>query len=162
MIALGISSRTRRTMPVGLGPSKEDDEDKGTITEVRGHIRRNNKRRHVPPSVERRAHDVPVKEDDLPCQGCGKTKTAFGHEVCQILYFEPARFVLHEYHLEKVRCRPCGAGLATAPGPGKIIEGGLAGSGLLATILVDKYRDGLPLHRRMDDTNDLQTARLRV
>ena len=128
----------------------DDDEDKGTITEVRGHIRHNNKRRHVPPSVERRAHDVPVKEDDLPCQGCGKTKTAFGHEVCQILDFEPARFVLHEYHLEKVRCRPCGAGLATAPGPGKIIEGGLAGPGLLATILVDKYRDGLPLHRQMD------------
>ncbi len=52
--------------------------------------------------------------------------------------------------MEKVVCRPRGDGVATAPSPGKVIEGGIPGPGLLASIVVDKYRDGLPLYRQAD------------
>ena len=45
--------------------------------------------------------------------------------------------------------------MVTAQGPGKIIEGGLPGPGLLADILVDKYRDGLPLYRQIGRFNRL-------
>jgi len=64
------------------------------------------------------------------------------------LDFEPARFVLHEHLLEKIACKNCQDGVVMARGPGKVIEGGIPGPGLLAEIIVNKYRDALPLYRQ--------------
>ncbi|MFH0902794.1 MAG: IS66 family transposase [Pseudomonadota bacterium] len=132
-----------------LDLDEDDDEDNRDelAVEVRGHTRRSG-RRPIPPEIERRQHEHRVEGEGRLCPVCKQEKTPFGHEICRILDFEPARFVLHEHRLEKVACRPCGDGVTTAPGPNKVIEGGIPGPGLLASILVDKYRDGLPLYRQ--------------
>ena len=86
----------------------------------------------------------------MVCSTCEQRKTVFGHEICEILDIVPAHFVLHEHYLEKAVCRPCGNGVVTPEGPGKVIEGSLPGPWILADVLVDKYRDGLPLYRQID------------
>ena len=131
------------------GDESNDDVEHGTEIEVRGHTRRGG-RRPIPPEIERQQHEHRVEGEARICATCGKEKTPFGHEICRILDFEPARFVLHEHLQEKIACRPCGDGVVTAPSPGKVIEGGIPGPGLLASIVVDKYRDGLPLYRQAD------------
>jgi len=151
-------SDSNQTVPEDLATLDldEDDDDEQSdngrddeqLIEVPGHTRRRG-RRPIPPEVERQQHEHRVEGEARICSVCGLEKTPFGHEICRILDFEPARFVLHEHRLEKVACRPCGDGVATAPGPGKVIEGGIPGPGLLASILVDKYRDGLPLYRQV-------------
>ena len=128
---------------------EQHDDDESPVVEVRGHSRRGG-RRAIPAEIERRQHKHRVEGEARICPMCKQEKTPFGHELCRILDFEPARFVLHEHLLEKVACRPCGDGVATAPAPGKVIEGGIPGPGLLASILVDKYRDALPLYRQAD------------
>lgn len=49
----------------------------------------------------------------------------------------------------KAACKSCGDGVVTAPPADKVIEGGLPGPGLLAEVLVGKYRDHLPLQRQV-------------
>lgn len=127
----------------------EPDADGESGTKVQGYSRRSG-RRAIPAQIERRQHEHRVEGDSRICSLCKREKTPFGHEVCKILDFEPAHFVLHEHKLEKVACRACGEGVVTASGPGKIIEGGIPGPGLMANILVDKYRDALPLYRQAD------------
>lgn len=124
------------------------DDDEEQLIEVPAHTHRGG-RRPIPEEIERRQHIHCVEGEDLICGICGKEKTVFGHEVCRILDFEPGRFVLNEHLMEKAACRPCGDGVVTAPGPSKVIEGGIPGPGLLASILVNKYRDGLPLYRQV-------------
>jgi len=127
----------------------ESNDDAESETHVQGYTRRSG-RRVIPAQIERREHEHRVEGDSRICSLCKQQKTPFGHETCKILDFEPAHFVLHEHKLEKVACRACGEGVVTAPGPGKIIEGGIPGPGLMANILVDKYRDALPLYRQAD------------
>jgi transposase len=137
------------TLDLDEGDDDEhQDDDEERLIEVPAHTRRGG-RRPIPPEIERRQHDHRVEGEDRICSICGEEKTPFGHEICRILDFEPARFVLNEHLLEKIACRPCGDGVVTALGPGKVIEGGIPGPGLLASILVDKYRDGLPLYRQV-------------
>ena len=123
-------------------------EEKEPTTLVRSHTRKR-KRREVPPHITRCHHHIRVEDQHRICQDCGQTKTQLGHETSEVLEFIPARFVLHDYHLEKLHCRPCGSGFVTAPRPHKTIDRGLPGPGLLATLLVDKFADGLPLYRQI-------------
>jgi hypothetical protein len=49
---------------------------------------------------------------------------------------------------EKLACVPCDGELARAPVGDKVVSGGRLGSTLVAVLIVDKYDDGLPLHRQ--------------
>jgi transposase len=47
-------------------------------------------------------------------------------------------------------CKPCGGELVRAPAGDKVVSGGCFGPKLVAQLLIDKYSDGLPLHRQKE------------
>ena len=49
---------------------------------------------------------------------------------------------------EKLACESCEGELVRAPLGDKVVAAGRLGSTLVAALLVDKYDDGLPLHRQ--------------
>lgn len=126
-----------------------DDEDLESETEVKAHKRRKKGRRPLPDDIAKVQHKHLVEGDQRICKNCDEEMQTIGFDVRKMLDFEPARFVLHEHHDEKVACKKCQAGVVSAKGPAKVIEGGIPGAGLLAEIIVNKYRDALPLYRQI-------------
>jgi transposase len=88
----------------------------------------------------------PAAEEKI-CATCGGEKACIGYERSEVLEFVPATFKVIEYARAKCACRKCGDGVVIAPPAAKPIDGGLPGPGLLAHVLVSKYKDHLPLHR---------------
>lgn len=130
------------------GPVLEDDAELEEETEVAAHSRRKKKRRPLPEDIIKVQHEHLVDDEHRFCEHCGVEKQTIGHDVRKVLDFEPARFVLHEHLLEKLACKKCQDGVVMAKAPGKVIAGGIPGPGLLAELIVNKYRDALPLHRQ--------------
>jgi transposase len=104
-------------------------------------------RRSFSANLERRKETIPVPEHERTCFCCNMPKAPAGEEVSTVLDYEPGRFFVREIHREKLACRPCGDGMVVAPVASKVIEAGLAGTGLMAHILISKYKDAIPLHR---------------
>jgi transposase len=104
-------------------------------------------RRPLPPHLprEQRVHMPPPEA--LHCGQCGQEKSRCGAEVSETLEWVPGYFKVIEEVRPKYVCRPCGEGLVIAPVPDRVIEGGLPGPGLLAHLLISKYKDHLPLNR---------------
>jgi transposase len=126
-----------------------DDDDLVEQTEVKSHQRGKKVRRPLPVDLPKIQHEHQVEDEKRICQHCGTEMKPMGHDTRNILDFEPARFVLHEHLLEKIVCKNCQEGVVMAKGPGKVIDGGIPGAGLLAEIIVNKYRDALPLYRQI-------------
>ena len=85
--------------------------------------------------------------EELTCATCGGQKECVGHERSETLEFVPASFKVIVDLRAKCACRRCGDGVVVAPVPAKVIDKGLPGPGLVAHVLVSKYKDHLPLHR---------------
>jgi transposase len=101
-----------------------------------------------PEHLPRRSEIISVPPDERRCS-CGADKTCIGYDKQVLWDFEPASFFLHERLLEKLACKKCEEkGVTSAPAPGKPIEGGRPGPGLLAQIITAKDQDSLPLYRQ--------------
>jgi transposase len=105
-------------------------------------------RKPLPPGLERVEKIIPVPEKDRICGHCNQEKEVVGYETSEVLEFVPAQLIVQVLKREKLACRPCGNGMTVAPVADKVIEKGLPGAGLLAQVLVDKYKDHLPLYRQ--------------
>ncbi len=88
-----------------------------------------------------------VEAEVKECPKCGKPMAVIGHDCKRVLEFVPGYFEIHETLSEKRACSGCGEGVVVAPGPEKLCDGSLAGPGLIAHVLVSKYKDALPLNR---------------
>jgi transposase len=97
--------------------------------------------------AERRVHHVPLAPEEHTCGRCGGEKRHLGEDITRQLEYVPARFIEHEFHLEKYACPVCKDAVSTAPAPPKVIERSVAGASVLAHIVVSKYVDHTPLHR---------------
>lgn len=107
----------------------------------------------MPEKLPREVKCRDVAECERTCATCGKRMIGFGHESYWQVEFRPGHFVVEVTECEKVACEHCRDCVVTAPAPGKVIEGGQPGPGLLAKILVDKAEDHIPLerqHRRLE------------
>ncbi|WNG50104.1 IS66 family transposase [Archangium minus] len=115
--------------------------------ESRKKERKGHGRRPLPSSLprEQRVHQPPPEA--LRCEACGRDKTCCGQEKSETLEWVPGHFKVIEEVRPKYACRPCGDGLVVAPPADRVIEGGLPGPGLVAHVLVSKFKDHLPLHR---------------
>lgn len=74
-----------------------------------------------------------------------------GEEVTEILDYIPAELYVKQYIRHKYAA-PLGEGgstVLTAALPGRLLEKCMAGEGLLAQMIVDKYLDHLPIHRQL-------------
>ena len=102
----------------------------------------------LPAHLERREVVVPVPPEQRSCPCCGEERTPMGEEVSQRLELEPARFFILVEKRPKLSCAKCKEGVVSAPASEVPLPGALPGPGLLAQLIVGKYRDGLPLHRQ--------------
>ncbi len=91
---------------------------------------------------------ITVPAAERLCPACGAERTCIGHDVTEVIELEPARVIVRVDRREKLGCEPCDGQLVRAPVGDKVVSGGRLGSTLVAALVVDKYDDGLPLHRQ--------------
>lgn len=90
---------------------------------------------------------LPVEEIEIHPEGDLSDMMCIGKEVTEELECEPARFFIKRYIRYKYAAKN-GEGVKIGELPERVIDKGIPGAGLLATILVDKYVDHLPLYRQ--------------
>jgi len=90
---------------------------------------------------------LPVEEIEIHPEGDFSAMVCIGKEVTEELECEPARFFIKRYIRYKYAAKN-GEGVKIAELPERVIDKGIPGAGLLASILVDKYVDHLPLYRQ--------------
>ena len=76
--------------------------------------------------------------------GNGKT---LGEDITEELEYVPGRFVVNRIIRPRVSCQSCET-IIQAPMPSRPIPKSYAGPGLLASVIVNKYADHLPLYRQ--------------
>jgi transposase len=102
----------------------------------------------LPAHLERREVVVQPSAEECTCPECGEQRKSIGEDVSHRLELEPARFYVQVEKRPKLACPRCKEGVASAPAGEAPLPGALPGPGLLAQLLVGKYRDGLPLYRQ--------------
>jgi transposase len=81
------------------------------------------------------------------CPECGAALRKIGEDVSEVLDYVPARFRVIQHVRPKLACPSCER-IVQVEAPSRPIARGLAGTGLLAHVLVSKYADHLPLYRQ--------------
>lgn len=107
-------------------------------------------RRPFPGTLERVAEIIAVPEGERPCPVCGRERECIGHDKTEIAELTPATVFVRVEMREKLWCPPCEGELVRAPVGDRVVSGGRYGPTLVAQLLVDKYADGLPLHRQKE------------
>ncbi len=85
---------------------------------------------------------------ERPCPKCGAERKCIGHDVTEVIELIPAEVAVRRDSREKLACSSCDGELVRAPSGDKVVAGGKLGSQLVSQLVVDKYWDGLPLHRQ--------------
>lgn len=98
-------------------------------------------RMKLPESLRR---EVIVIEPSVDITGCKK----MDEEVTEVLEYQPGELYVKQYRRAKY-AKPDNAGVVIGALPSRPLEKAMAGEGLLAQIVIDKYVDHLPLHRQM-------------
>jgi len=119
-----------------------------------GARRRRANRGHLPADLPR--EETVVEPAGTTCACCGGAMHRIGEacpgprsgDVSERLDVVPARLRVLVTRRPKYACRRCAEGVAQAPAPPRLIEGGLPTEALLAHVVVSKYADHLPLYRQ--------------
>lgn len=141
------SERTRKTKP-------EKESNSGLIREKNPPLEEEksggnkNGRRTLPLSLERQKIRYEIPEEERQCPQCPGKLHCIGKEVTEQLDYIPAKLIAKEHIRYKYGCNCCKSYVKTAPMPEQPIDKGLAGAGLLAEVLINKYEDALPLYRQ--------------
>jgi transposase len=131
----------------------EKEEEPAEEIKVETYSRKKGGRRPLPESLPRVevVHDIP--EEDKVCE-CGCIRHRSGEEVTEELDIVPRQCRVIRHIRPKYACRKCegtesdkGAVLI-APAPVQILPKTIATAGLLASVIVEKFSDGLPLYRQ--------------
>jgi transposase len=104
-------------------------------------------RREFPPHFPRETQTIAPQQSC--CPDCGGELKHLGEDVCEIIEREPVRHKVIRIVRPKLACTSCDT-IVQAPAPSRPIERGMAGSGLLAHVLVSKYGDHVPLYRQAE------------
>lgn len=123
---------------------EQEDLHEETVTYVRKkHSRARHKGRLPLPD------HLPVEEIEIYPEGDLSQMSCIGKEVTEELELAPARFYIKRYIRYKYAPKAKDAdGVVIGELPERVIDKGIPGPGLLATILVDKFMDHLPLYRQ--------------
>ncbi|AQH05063.1 transposase (plasmid) [Burkholderia sp. KK1] len=85
--------------------------------------------------------------DDACCPQCGGALGELGEDVAEQLDYVPGHWHVIRHRRLKKACTCCDC-IVQAPPPGRPIDRGIPGPGLLAHVLVGKFCDHLPLYRQ--------------
>ena len=88
-----------------------------------------------------------IAPEDVTC-GCGAERHIIGEDVSERLDIVPAQFRVLVTRRPKYACRSCEAGIVQAPAKPRLIEGGMPTEATIASVIVSKYADHLPLYRQ--------------
>lgn len=147
-LTLSINTETTEQCAVGTAQKIEYTRSKAIETNI-------NKvptgRMKLPESLPREQVIIEPTED---VTGCKK----IGDEITEELEMKAAEFYVKQYIRPKY-VRTNGEGIIIGQLPTRPIDKGIAGPGLLAQVVIDKYLDHLPLHRQMQR---LQRAGIRL
>ena len=88
-----------------------------------------------------------IAPEDVTC-GCGAMRHIIREDVSERLDIVPAQFRVLVTRRPKYACRSCEAGVIQAPAKPRLIEGGMPTEATIASVIVSKYADHLPLYRQ--------------
>lgn len=132
-------------MGIALGRVKAKLDDASTPKERAARERRAN-RGNLPAHLTRIEQVIDVEHKACTC--CGGDLHAIGEDVAERLDVVPASFRVLVTRRPRYACRACEGEVVQAPAPTRIVEGGLPTDALVASVLVSKYADHLPLYRQ--------------
>ena len=98
-------------------------------------------RMKLPESLRREQIVIEPATDTTDCK-------KIGEEITEVLEFDPGELYVKQYKRPKY-AKPNNEGIVIGQLPSRPLEKAMAGEGLLAQIIIDKYIDHLPLHRQM-------------
>lgn len=104
----------------------------------------------APAHLRRLDNPISVPTAQRACPRCGTERTCIGHDITEVIELIPAEVVVRRDLREKLACDTCEAELVRAPAGEKVVASGKIGLAMAATLLVEKYVDGLPLHRQRE------------
>jgi transposase len=111
------------------------------------HRRQPGLRQPAPSNLRRIPNPISVPPEQRPCPICGAERKCIGHDVTEVIELIPAEVVVRLDQREKLACENCEGELVRAPAGAKVVAAGRLGPTLVATLVKEKYWDGLPLHR---------------
>jgi transposase len=92
-----------------------------------------------------------IEPEEKVCPRCGKDKCEIGCEKTERFEYIPARIIRHEIIRPKLAC-PCGQGsVSIAPLPPSVVDKGLPGPGLVASVIYNKFAAHQPLDRQRQE-----------
>jgi len=103
------------------------------------------RRKHFPPHlpVIRTSFELPPEQRTC---ACGHELSEIGEELTKELErLEIA--VVHEIARKKYACKVCEGNVRIAPGPDRVIDKGILGTGFLAHVLVERFAHHMPYNR---------------
>jgi len=104
-------------------------------------------RRPLPADLPREEQIIEPAEDQ--CSKCGGELRPLGEDTSEMLELVPSYLKVIRIVRPKLSCSCCSR-IVQAPAPSRAIDRGLAGPGLLARVLVNKYAHHLPLYRQAE------------
>lgn len=129
------------------------EEEPAGQQQIASYTRKKGGRRALPENLPRieQVHDIP--EEEKVC-GCGCRLSRIGEEVTEELDIIPRQYRVVRHIRPKYACRQCegtesdkGA-VQIAPPPVQLLPKTIATAGLVASVVVEKFADGLPLYRQ--------------
>ncbi|MDT0678729.1 IS66 family transposase [Autumnicola musiva] len=137
--------KNQMSLPFEMEPQKAAAQESGLKEKLSDQRRKktsNHKGRMALPE------HLEVKEIEIYPEGDLTDMVCIGKEVTDELEYEPAKYYIKRYIRYKYAPKNK-EGVIIGELPERVIEKGIPGAGLLASILVDKYQDHLPLYRQL-------------
>ena len=149
--------------PEELGPDEVDEADaklreasdidtsEGDLGKLKTRPPRQPPARAPAPAHLRRVDNLLlVPATQRACPRCGSERACMGHDTTEVIELIPAEVIVRLDRREKLRCDGCDGELARGPVGDKVVASGKLGLELVSQLLVEKYADGLPLHRQRE------------
>jgi transposase len=107
-------------------------------------------RSSAPAHLRRVDNPIAVPADQRACPKCGGQRECVEPHVTEVIELLAPEVIVRRDIREQLACVPCEGTPVRAPAGETVVPNGKIGLGLVASILIDKYLDGLPLHRQRD------------
>jgi transposase len=103
-----------------------------------------------PAHLPRVDHPIAVPAAQRACPKCGADRACVEPHITEVIELVPPQVIVRRDIRERLACAACEGVPVRAPAGETVVPAGKLGLGLVASILVEKYLDGLPLHRQRD------------
>ncbi len=126
--------------------------------------RRRRPRKPLPANLPRTAVVIDIKEEEKACDACGADRRKIGEDVTEELEYIPAKLFVRRTVRPRYACASCKDAVSQAPLPPRLLPKSGAGTSLVASLIVSKYLDHVPLCRleRIFKRHDIDIDRARM